>query len=491
MRRILFIDAPTSPEERIGAFSKVIDLSRDRPHLGILTLAAVAREQGWEPAVIDPYPFQWSDEEICRQSLEFNPDIIGISAHTLGIANGHRLAIRLKEQLPRVPILIGGPHVTSAAVSTLKDFPAYDIAVVGEAEETLIEMLMAFQVDRAWENLQSIEGIAFRDSKGQPFQTPRRRYQMDLDRLPMPAWDLLPQYPFLYSPSLASGAGSRATGSLFTTRGCPWRCKFCDRGVFGDQLRQFSAKYVMKQIRHLHEEYGVREIMFGDDTLFVDKERMMELAELMIEANLGIRWECMSRVVDADEELYKKVKLAGCFEISYGIESADDRISQNIFKPINQKNIRRAIQITKQAGIRARGYFIFGLPGETKDTLASTSRFILKSGLDDVAIFSCTPYPGSALYEVAERYGHFEKTWNSMNNVKTVFVPHGLTADYIEKIRQQTMRRFYLNPRFVYGWIRRLFSEGGWKEFMGRGGLYTRFLRHALREFASGLGRGA
>ncbi|EKD42201.1 MAG: radical SAM protein, partial [uncultured bacterium] len=312
-----------------------------------------------------------------------------------------------------------------------------------------------------------------------------------LDSLPMPAWDLLPEYPFLYSPSLASGAGTKPTGSLFTTRGCPWRCKFCDRGVFGDNLRQFSAKYVMKQILHLYHTFGVRELMFGDDTLFVDKERMKELAQLMIDAKLNLRWECMSRVVDADPELYELVKQAGCFEVSYGIESADDRISQMIFKPINQKSIRLAIDITKQAGIRARGYFIFGLPGETSETLETTRRFILNSGLDDVAIFSCTPYPGSALYKMADQYGTFEPSWGNMNNVKTVFVPHGLTAEYIEKLRQKTMRQFYMNPKFLWKWGKRIIKDEGWSELKGRGGLYARFLTRFVTEALGGLGRGA
>lgn len=491
MPKIIFIDAPTSPEERIGAFSKVIDLSRDRPHLGILTLAAIAREQGWEVKVIDPYPFQWSDEEIARQAIEFKPDLIGISAHTLGIRNGHRVAVALKKSFPKIPILIGGPHVTSLAKETLVEFPAYNIAVTGEAEETLLELMEVLLKNPSDERLTTIDGIAFRNKDGAVIVNRRRRYKIDLDSLPMPAWDLLPEYPFLYTPSLGSGAGTKPTGSLFTTRGCPWRCKFCDRGVFGDNLRKFSAKYVMNQILHLYHQYGVRELMFGDDTLFVDKNRMKELAKMMIDAKLDLRWECMTRVVDADPELYEWVKRAGCFEVSYGIESADDNISQMIFKPINQKTIRRAIAVAKEAGIRVRGYFIFGLPGETKETLETTRDFILNSGLDDVAIFACTPYPGSALYAVAGQYGIFKPVWDNMNNVKTVFVPYGLTAEYIEKLRQKTMRQFYMNPKFLWKWGKRIVREEGWKELRGRGGLYARFLSRIVTETVAGLGRGA
>jgi radical SAM superfamily enzyme YgiQ (UPF0313 family) len=490
MPGIVFIDAPTSPRERIGKLSKIIDLSRDRPHIGILTLAAVARERGWRTQVIDPYPFQWSDEEIRRQVLEFRPDVIGISSHTLGIVNGNRLAGVLKDVLPQVPILVGGPHVTSLPDQTLMEFPNYDIGVMGEAEEILLDLLELLPQQPSEEQLKGVEGISFRGKSG-IVVNPRRQYRLDLDSIPMPAWDLLPQFPFLYSPTLGSGAGTRPTGSLFTTRGCPWRCKFCDRGVFGDNLRKFSARKVMDQILHLYHEYDIRELMFGDDTLLVDKQRMMELSEMLIDAKLDLRWECMARVIDADLELYHAIKKAGCFEVSYGIESADDRISKLIFKPINQKTINRAIQITKEAGIRARGYFIFGLPGETEETLAVTSKFILTSGLDDVAIFSCTPYPGSALYQIASSYGTFEKAWNRMNNVETVFVPYGLTAERIESLRLKVMRKFYFNPRFVWAWSRRLVRENGWKELLGRGGLYARFFKNTLAEFVSGLGRAA
>jgi radical SAM superfamily enzyme YgiQ (UPF0313 family) len=295
----------------------------------------------------------------------------------------------------------------------------------------------------------------------------------------------------MYSPAVSFGSGTRLTGSLFSTRGCPWRCKFCDRGVFGDTLRTFSATYVMKQVMHLYHEYGVREIMFGDDTLLADKQRMYELAELLIDAKLDLKWECMARVVDADEKLYPLLRRSGCFEISYGIESADDRVSKLVFKPINQENIRRAISITKNAGIKVRGYFIFGLPGETKETLATTSNFILTSGLDAAAIFACTPYPGSALFAMAPQYGSFERRWNKMNNVETVFVPHGLTAEYIEAMRLRTMKKFYLNPRYVFNWTRTLIREDGWKEIGRRGRVYGRFFANAVGESLAGLGRGA
>jgi anaerobic magnesium-protoporphyrin IX monomethyl ester cyclase len=491
MPNVVFIDAPTTPQDRIGKLSQFIDLSRDRPHLGILLLAAVARESGWEVKVIDPYPFQWSDDEIARQVREFRADVIGISSHTLGIINANRLAGLLKSHLPRVPILIGGPHVTSAAKLTLQEFPHFDYAVVGEGEETLVELLPALQRDATGEELEKIDGIAFRARDRGVVLTPRRRYRMDLDTLPMPAWDLLPQYPFMYSPAVSFGSGTRLTGSLFSTRGCPWRCRFCDRGVFGDTLRTFSAAYVMKQVLHLYHEYGVREIMFGDDTLLADTQRMYELAELLIDAKLDLKWECMARVVDADEELYPLLKRSGCFEISYGIESADDRVSKLVSKPINQESVRRAIAITKQAGIKVRGYFIFGLPGETKETLATTSNFILTSGLDAAAIFACTPYPGSALFEMAPQYGSFERRWNKMNNVETVFVPHGLTAEYIEAMRLRTMKKFYLNPRYVFNWTRTLIREDGWKEIGRRSRVYARFFANAVGESLAGLGRGA
>ncbi|MBI2058377.1 MAG: radical SAM protein [Nitrospirae bacterium] len=491
MPKIIFIDAPTTPQERIGKLSRIINLSRDRPHLGILTLAAVARQNGWNAAVVDPYPFQWTDEAIATQVQEFGPDIIGISSHTLGVLNGNRLAGLLKERLPGVPILNGGPHATSAPADTLRECGNYDILVIGEGEETLLELLKALPGRPLEETLSSINGIAFRAADGRIVLSGHRDNTQPLDSLPMPAWDLLPQYPFLYSPSLSSGAGSRPTGSLFTTRGCPWNCTFCDRGVFGDRLRAFSARAVMDQVLHLYHVYGIRELMFGDDTLFVDRDRMFELAELLIGAKLDLRWECMARVVDANDKLYAAVKRSGCFEISYGIESAVDEVSQNVAKPLTRKIARRAVEITKKAGIRARGYFIFGLPGDTERTLQETGHFILHSGLDDAAIFACTPYPGSALYERAHEYGTFEKRWDKMNNVDIVFVPHGLTPEKIEAMRMAVMRKFYVNPRFMWNWGRRLVRDNGWAELGRRAGVYTRFFGHMLGEFVSGLGRGA
>ncbi|MDH3974142.1 MAG: B12-binding domain-containing radical SAM protein [Deltaproteobacteria bacterium] len=491
MSAIVFIDAPTTPEERIGKLSGIVNLSRDRPHIGILILAAIARENGWKTSVIDPYPFQWSDDEIVAKVRPLKPDIIAISAHTLGIINADRLAALLKDVLPGTPVIIGGPHVTSVPFETLLEFHNFDVAVIGEAEDTLMELLDTLITKPTDENLGKVKGIAFRSASQKIVVNPRRPFKEDLDSLPMPAWDLLPEYPLRYSPSLATGSGTRLTGSLFTSRGCPWKCEFCDRGVFGSKYRTFSPKYIMRQILHLYHNYGVREIMFSDDVIFADKKRITDLARMLIEAKLDLRWECMARVIDADEKMYQLIRKSGCFEISYGIESAPDTVSKLISKPIKQDDVDKAIRITQRAGIRARGYFIFGLPGHTKETLELTSRYIMNSGLDDVAIFTCTPYPGSDLYSSAEKYGVFKRRFNRMNNIETIFVPYGLTEEYIESLRESTMRAFYLNSGFILKWTLRYIRENSWKELFRRSRMYTNFHKAILSEMVSGFGRGA
>lgn len=486
MKTVVFIDAPTTPEQRLGGFAKVIPLKQDRPHIGILTLAAVTRRAGYRTYVIDPYPYGWGNREIVSELKGMCPNVIGISAQTLGIINAGGLADAIKQTFPDVPIIIGGQHVTALSERTMQLFGSFDFGCIGEGEETILELLDIIFEDK---NAADVLGIAYRDGDS-ILVTPRRPYIKDLDSLPFPAWDLLPHYPENFFP-FTGGSRKRPIGSLFSTRGCPWKCIFCDRAVFGEEMRSFSAEYVMEMVKILYERHGIREIMFADDTMLAFRERTLEFAELLARANMNLRWECMARVIDADSELYTALKKSGCFEISFGIESASEKVSTTACKHLTREMIDRAVSITKEAGIRVRGYFIFGLPGETKETLRESVDYILNGTLDDVAIFSCTPHPGSWLYGQTKKYGSFDEKWDKMNHLSTLFVPHNLKAEEIDNARLNTLKKFYLRPRYIYRSMQRMVREGSYSELFLRGMGYVKVLGNLLKSEMASLGRGA
>ena len=153
-------------------------------------------------------------------------------------------------------------------------------------------------------------------------------------------------------------------------------------------MRAFSAEYMLEMVKYLYNKFGIKEIMFADDTMLAFRDRTMKLAESLAKENLNLQWECMARVSDADPELYKMLNKSGCFEISFGIESYSESVLKIVNKNITKELVNKAVQITKDAGIRTRGYFVFGLPGETKETLKESIYYILSGTLNDVAIFS-------------------------------------------------------------------------------------------------------
>src|SRR3990172_940723 len=168
-------------------------------------------------------------------------------------------------------------------------------------------------------------------------------------------------------------------------------------------------------IRHLHEIYGVRELVFEDDTFVMHKSRVLKICEGMRKSGWGITWSCLGRVDMVDPEMLACMKAAGCWQIGYGVESGDQEILDFVEKKIKLERVRQALAWTKQAGIMTKGFFILGFPKETKATMQKTIEFAKANPLDDISVFKLTPLPGSKIYDIAPEYGRFDNDWRKMN----------------------------------------------------------------------------
>jgi radical SAM superfamily enzyme YgiQ (UPF0313 family) len=196
-------------------------------------------------------------------------------------------------------------------------------------------------------------------------------------------------------------------------------------------------------LRNLRDNHGVREILIEDDTFIISKERVKQFCELLIADKIGLSWSCLGRADMADPDLFKLMRAAGCWHISFGIESGSPEILRAVNKNVEIDQIRRAVSLAAQAGLQTKGFFMVGFPGETKETIAQTAGFAASLDLDDISVMQLTPFPGSELYAEACKYGSFEKDWQRMNTLETVFVPHGLTKKDIENARSKILRAFY------------------------------------------------
>jgi len=313
----------------------------------------------------------------------------------------------------------------------MERFQVFDIAVVGEGELTLVELLHVLHANQP---LASVAGLVIRD--GETLRaTGRRPFITDLDSLPFPAWDLLEGFPQCYLPAPFK-VRQLPAATLVTSRGCPNTCIFCDRSVFGASCHAYSADYVVRQMVELQRRYGIREFSFEDDTFITFKTRLKEICSRLIDLRLDLSWSCLGRVNHVTAENLALMRRAGCWQISYGIESGSPEILSLINKRVSLDQVRQAVQLSRKAGIRSKGFFILGHPGETRATLRMTSDFALELPLDDISVSLMTPFPGTELYRRAAEFGTFDPDWGRMSLLNVVFVPHGLTAEDLLALRR-------------------------------------------------------
>lgn len=440
--RLALVSSPVSLEERYGSFRGA---ASTQASFGLLCLAAVAERAGARVLVLDAAAENLTIEQTVGRLMPFEPDVVGISSTTIGIVASGRLAERIKEKWPRTLAIVGGCHVSALPEETLGEFASFDMAVLGEGEETLVEILA--RVEGGSDAPGGLAGTAVR--KGDVVEVnPRRELIGDLDSLPFPAWHLLEGFPEKYRPSQAR-LNRLPCASVVLTRGCPNQCVFCDRGVFGNRCRGYSPEYAVRMLQQLRGNYGVREVLIEDDTFVISGKRVREFCERLIADEVDITWSCLGRADRADPDLLRLMRRAGCWHISYGIESGDEEILSAMRKNLDIGQIESAVRWSKEAGLRTKGFFMVGFPNESEESLAATRALAKRLPLDDITVMQLTPFPGSELYRIASDHGRFDRDWRKMNTLRTVFVPHGFTAESLDGARSRILREFYFRPRIL------------------------------------------
>jgi radical SAM superfamily enzyme YgiQ (UPF0313 family) len=238
-----------------------------------------------------------------------------------------------------------------------------------------------------------VAGLVYRQD-GQIVRNPERRLIPDLDALPAPARHLfqLERYP------LYASDGQRML-TVLSSRGCPYNCSYCFKGIVGRTYRQRSPESLIAELKQLIAAYGIRSYYFIDDLFALDLKRLSKLTDMMIEERLDIHWQCLARVDRVTPEMLQRMAAAGCQEIHYGIESGNQDILDKVGKKITLEQVRQAIDWTAQAGILAKGYFMLGLPGDTEETMEQTIAFAASLDLDHAMFSLTTPFPGTRLWD--------------------------------------------------------------------------------------------
>lgn len=454
MTKVALLNPPITFKDRYGISSAA---GGNTPPNGLLMIAGVLREKGFEIELFDGEKLKESPEKLAIRVAKYNPDILGITAVTMSVTRAHETAYKIKKMLPHLPIIVGGPHVSALPVETLKRFKAFDIVVSGEGEKTAVEVFKTIEKNNLNnEKLKEIDGLGFRDGETIILTKPRQLIK-DLDSLPFPEWDLLDGLAQNYSPP-AHTTFNYPAAMIVSSRGCVGKCTFCDQRVFGNRLRYYSASYVMEMISYLVRVYGVREIHFNDDNFVVSKKRLLSLCDLLSKIRPRLTWTCLARVDHMNLEILKIMAKAGCKQIDFGIESGSQKLLDLSLKGETLKQIKDIVLCCQMVGINAKGNFMIGMPGETRETLDMTEKFLLELPLNDFHATYYTPLPGSESFKTVPLYGSLIGNYSDMTMWKPVFIPHGLTANDLIKASKRMFRRFYFRPKIVLDYLRRIRS---------------------------------
>jgi len=453
----------------------------ERPHvvapLGLAYIAAVLERDGFDVEILDcvamgwrrylkkwkvseiktekPIHFGLSWKEIESKIKKASPDVVGIScSYSCQSPNAHKTAGIVKKANKKTRVVFGGAHPSAFPIKTLKDRNV-DYVVIGEGELTVSELVK--KLDKG-SGVSGIRGIAYRE-KGRPKINPAREFIQDLDSLPPPARHLLPMEEYFEANSTHGGeARWTPITSMVTSRGCPGNCIFCSiHVIWGHRWRARSPKNVVDEIEHLVKKYGVREIHFEDDNLTLDRRRMIEICDDVVDRGLAgkFRWTTPNGVMAAtlDEEVLRKMKAAGCYSLSFGIESGSKRILREVIrKNVPFEKLGEVVKACKKLGIETSGSFILGLPGENEETFRKTINLAKALDLDAASFLAATPFPGTELYDMCVEHGYISKDmeWSEFRTIGSAMITtKSFSRDDILRWQKKAYKEFYFRPKRI------------------------------------------
>ncbi len=442
--RVMLVNPPIDQVLEDGNANPVTSfLFYNSAPLGILYIASTLEQAGHEVAVIDAAAQLFNVERTVQEIALFRPEVIGIGSFTVTFETCKKLGAALKVAMPDVPIVLGSYHVSLVPHEAMEN-PQFDVGVLGEGEETMLDLVEHYAGARS---LDEIPGIVFRKD-GELVFTAKRSKVRDLDRFPFPARHLLP--PNIYRP-VPVDEHAYPKFAMITSRGCPHACAFCQKSRSG--YRSHSPEYIVDEIEHLIRDFGAKDIAFVDSLFCANKRRVHAICDEMIKRGVHkkISWTCSSRVEVVDRELLEKMKAAGCWRTRFGIESGSDRVLDFISKGITKKKIRAAITAAHEVGLRPKAFFMVGHMPDTRETIEETIEFAKSLPLHDVTVQINTLLPETPQMEMWEREGEkWGRIVNRTNSEKSfwepTFVPWGLEAEDLVELHRKFYREFYFRP---------------------------------------------
>lgn len=423
--------------KRIYAYAKKKEITPVFPPLGLAYIAAFLKKNNIEVRILESNAHDLNHQQISHCISEYSPNIVGITSTTSLIEEAHQIALLCPKE---IKVIIGGVHASSMPNETLEKFERFDYLVRGEGEFTMLELAQE-------KPLSKINGLSYRKGKN-IVHNKERPLNENLDNLPLPARELLPMNKYF-----SVGAKQNPSDYILSSRGCPYQCIFCaDHLVHGRKFRFRSPESIIQEVEEIYKR-GARDWDFVDDNFTLISERVEKFCDLMIEKGLNkeMSWRCSNgiRVDRINPGLLKKMKEAGCYMVSLGIESGNEEILKNMKKSTDLQKVRQAVEWCKKAGIETRGLFMFGNLGEDRKTMQDTIDFAKSLDIETATFHITIPFPNTDYWKIIMKEGEiYPKSYRDYIAYGNVIFHHGkIDEETLLEMQKKAYREFYFRPK--------------------------------------------
>lgn len=422
------------------------------PSLPVATIIPYIANDDVEVFVLDLQIVENPIDELKKVVYKVSPDVVGITFLTPSHNFVMNVVKIVKEHDDDIIVIGGGPHISTFPEESLKEL--FDIVFLGEAELALQRFFLG-------EPIEKIDGVGFKDKNGKIVVNRIFRRITDLDDLKYPIWKYFDLKKYVTSKTYAR---KNPAGWMESSRGCFFNCDFCNKNIFGYKFRAKSPERVVDEMEYMLSE-GFKDINIADDGFSTDLVRAKKICNLIIERKLDFSWQLGNgiRCDRFDKELAGLLVKAGCYNVSFGVESANQDILDACGKGVKLSTIENAIKTASDAGLHTTGFFMFGFPGETEDSMEKTIQFAIKSGLNLAKLAILLPLPGTKRFNEWDNAGLIKsKDWSKYNTHRPdeVYTHPSVKWDSIYHYYDQFYKRFYLRPSFMLSRLKTGLIEG-------------------------------
>lgn len=413
-------------------------------------VVAVLEKAGIEVEFIDAVVEELSIPDFADTAAKTNPDMVVIECSTPSIKYDLLTAKSLKERMSDVFIVLIGSHPTFFHREIMRDNPQVDAICRGEFDLIVRDLAVAFSNGH---KLDKVKGITYRDGQGVQ-ENEDRPLIKNVDELPFPARHIVKSEYYRQG----TFTGKRCT-TMVSSRGCPHRCTYClwPKTLYGNRFRARSAENVVAEIEQVVKDFHIDEIYFDDDSLALNRARILRICQLINQKGIKVKWIPQCRVDSMDDEVVGAMKKAGCHYIRFGVESGSQRMLDIMKKGTTLAQIERAFDLCQKVGIRTQAFFLFGIPGETPQTIRETIEFAKKLRPDSAQFAVVVPHPGTELYEICQSKGWLEyESWEDFSAGNCLIETEKLSRKDVERARIQAYREFYFRSSYIFATALRL-----------------------------------